>query len=52
MKSGVYGADRMTSDLQTDVIPLVVRSKINPSMEMIVKTSRANYGMILDASHL
>ena len=52
MKSGVYGADSMTSDLQTDVIPLVIRSKINPSMEMIVKTKRDNHGIILDTSHL
>jgi len=52
MKLGVYGATSMTSDLQTDASPLVVRSKINPFMEMIVKTSRANHDMSLDASHL
>ena len=28
----------MNSDLQTDMIPFVVGSKINPSMEIIVKT--------------
>jgi hypothetical protein len=52
MKSGLYGTTGMTSDFQTDMVLSLLASKIDQFMEIIVKTSRANHAMILDASHL
>jgi hypothetical protein len=51
MKSGVYGATDITSDLQTDLVSLGVGMKNDQFMEMIVKTSRNNQDMIPDDSH-
>ena len=52
MKLGVCSVTGVNSDLHINVVPLVVGMKIEQFIEIIVKTSNDNHGVLLDASPL